>query len=302
MSILVVGSINIDIVNRVIRHPQPGETIKGLGTQYIPGGKGANQAVAASLAGSQVHMLGAVGKDRFGGELIQAFEHANVETSAILNKDSTTGTAFITVDESGENTIILSEGANGMLSIEDVQKRIHLFKEANILLLQNEIPLETTLFALKTARQHQVKTYFNPAPALEIPKDAFAYIDVLILNETEMEVVTRRKVDSDQAIQKGVCDLLTKEIGAVIVTLGDQGSQFFSKSGEVIVTPGFKVQAVDTTAAGDTFIGALAAAESSGLKMKEALLFATAASALAVTKDGAQSSIPSRKEIVEFLG
>lgn len=173
MKILVVGSINMDIVNRVVKHPLPGETIKGVSSQYSPGGKGANQSVAAALAGGQVTMLGAIGTDPYGSELLQSLKQLHVNTHEILHKEGISGMAFITVDESGENTIILSEGANGTLSIRDIEERLDVLKDVDILLLQNEIPLDTTLFVLKKAHQQGVTTFFNPAPALEIPEDAF---------------------------------------------------------------------------------------------------------------------------------
>jgi ribokinase len=301
MNILVVGSINMDIVNRVAKHPLPGETIKGLGSRYSPGGKGANQAVAAGLAGGHVTMLGAVGNDPYGLELVSSLDQSNVNASEIIKKQGTSGMAFITVDASGENTIILSEGANGKLTIKDAAERLHLLEQADLLLLQNEIPLETTLFVLKEAERLQVQTYFNPAPALEIPLAAFPLIDVLILNETEIEVVTGIAIDTEEAKERAINWLMDHGIKAIILTLGEKGSHYYSKSEGRIITPGFKVNAVDTTAAGDTFIGSFAAAKASGKKTKEALLFATAASAMTVTRHGAQNSIPLKNEIDVFL-
>jgi len=301
MNILVVGSINMDIVNRVVKHPLPGETIKGLGTMYAPGGKGANQAVAASLAGGHVKMLGAVGKDPFSLELISSLEKSNVDTSEIIKKEGTSGMAFITVDESGENTIILSEGSNGKLSIKDVEERLQLLEEANILLLQNEVLLATTLFVLKEAARRNVQTYFNPAPALEIPIDVFPFIDFLILNETEIEVVTGIRIDTEKEQERAINWLIDKGVKSVILTLGEKGSHYYSRNEGKIITNGFKVNAIDTTAAGDTFIGAFASAKASGKDTKDALLFATAASAITVTREGAQHSIPGQKEITEFL-
>ncbi|WP_260871659.1 ribokinase [Bacillus sp. X1(2014)] len=301
MNILVVGSINMDIVNRVAKHPLPGETIKGQGTVYSPGGKGANQAVAAALAGGQVTMLGAVGKDPFSLELVTSLEKMNVDTSEIIKKDGTSGMAFITVEQSGENTIILSEGSNGKLSIKDVEERLHLLDEADVLLLQNEIPFETTFFVLKEAALRRIQTYVNPAPALEIPIDAFPLIDVLILNETEIEMVTGIRIDKKETEEQAINFLMNHGVKAVILTLGEQGSHYYSRSESRISTPGFKVNAVDTTAAGDTFIGSFAAAKTFGKDTKEALLFATAASAIAVTREGAQISIPLKEEIEKFL-
>jgi ribokinase len=301
VNILVVGSINMDIVNRVAKHPLPGETIKGLGSRYSPGGKGANQAVAAGLAGGHVTMLGAVGNDPYGLELVSSLDQSNVNASEIIKKQGTSGMAFITVDASGENTIILSEGANGKLIIKDVEERLHLLEEADILLLQNEIQLETTLFVLKEAERRQVQTYFNPAPALEIPVDAFPLIDFLILNETEIEVVTGIAIDTEEAKERAMNWLMDHGVKAVILTLGEKGSHYYSRSEGRILTPSFKVKAADTTAAGDTFIGSFAAEKASGRNTKESLLFATASSAISVTRHGAQSSIPLKNEIDAFL-
>ncbi len=301
MNILVVGSINMDIVNRVGKHPLPGETIKGVSTHYSPGGKGANQAVAAALAGGQVTMLGAIGTDPYGSVLLQSLEDLQVKPHEVLHKEGTSGMAFITVDETGENTIILSEGANGAILISDLEERLDLLEGADILLLQNEIPLDTTLFVLKEAHQRGVKTFFNPAPALEIPEDAFSLIEYLILNETEIEVVTGIGIKTEESKERAIHWLIDKGVKKVILTLGEEGSHYYSKEESTIITPGFKVNAIDTTAAGDTFIGAFAAAIASGENSKESLLFATAASAITVTRHGAQNSIPRKKEIEELL-
>jgi ribokinase len=234
-------------------------------------------------------------------ELIASLEKSNVDTSEVIKKEGTSGMAFITVDGAGENTIILSEGSNGKLSIKDVEERLHLLDEADILLLQNEIPLETTVFVLKEAARRQVQTYFNPAPALEIPSDALPLIDVLILNETEIEVVTGIRIDTLEAQERAVNRLIDHGVKAVILTLGEEGSLYYSGSKDRIFTPSFKVNVADTTAAGDTFIGSFAAAKASGKKTREALLIATAASAIAVTRHGAQNSIPVKNEIDALL-
>ncbi|WP_251555505.1 ribokinase [Neobacillus muris] len=301
MSILVVGSINMDIVNRVVNHPLPGETIHGLSTDYSPGGKGANQAVAAARAGGQVTMLGAVGTDPYQEALLKSLHDADVQTNGIMKKQGTSGMAFITVDGSGENTIILSEGANGKLTVQDIEERLHLLDHAHFVLLQNEIPVETTFYVLEQAKQRKVGTFFNPAPALQIPVEIFPFIDCLILNETEIEVVTGIRIRTEAAMEEAVQWLIAHGVSTVILTLGEQGSYYVSKEEGAIRTSGFIVPAVDTTGAGDTFIGAFAAAKASGKKTRESLLFATAASVLTVTKPGAQNAIPLGTEIEAFL-
>lgn len=299
--IVVVGSINMDIVNRVNKHPLPGETIKGLGTEYMPGGKGANQAVAAARCGGQVTMLGAVGNDSFGPELLQSLASAGVRTDAVKVKAGTSGLAFIMVDEEGENSIILSEGANGELTKEDVSGAAGLFEDAYAVLLQNEVPWPTTEAAMKAARAAGARVVLNPAPAFELPAEAFSLIDVLILNETEAEVISGLPVGSLEQADLAVAELVQRGIGTVILTLGEKGALLADRAGERLHTAAFPVKPVDTTAAGDTFIGAFASAGARGLALAEALRFAAAAAALTVTRKGAQESIPTQAEVERLL-
>ncbi len=305
--IAVVGSINMDVVNRVERHPLPGETVSGLETAYIPGGKGANQAVAAARAGAQVLMIGAVGRDPFGGPLVEALGKAGVDTARVLEKKGTSGMAFITVDAHGENNIILSSGANGKLSVEDMEAGLidAAAGDGGVglggVLLQNEIPWETTSAAVRRARTLGATVYLNPAPARKVEDEVLALVDVLVVNETEAAAISGIKVDSREHAEAAADWLLGRGVREVIVTLGAAGVVYASKEGERVSVPAFRVEAVDTTAAGDTFIGAYAADRDRGASVQEALQWANAAAAIAVTRPGAQSSIPSADEVDRWL-
>lgn len=298
-SIVVVGSINMDIVNVVEAFPKPGETIRGKGTEYIPGGKGANQAVAAAKAGGSVAMAGAVGTDPFGNVLIDGLRHNGVITEHVLTKEGTSGIAFITVSGEGENTIVLSAGSNGRYDPGDMPA--DLLQTADMVLLQNEIPWETTCRVMNFCRQQGIPVLLNPAPARKLSEQVLPLIDTLVLNETEAEYITGQEVhDAEQAV-KAAEQLITSGVRAVIVTLGAEGSVYADSQGSVCHTPAFRVQPVDTTGAGDTFIGAYASAVCSGAPLEEALRFATAAAALSVSRAGAQTSIPTKAEIERFL-
>lgn len=305
--IAVVGSINMDVVNRVERHPLPGETVSGLETAYIPGGKGANQAVAAARAGAQVLMIGAVGQDPFGGPLVEALGQAGVDTAGVLEKEGTSGMAFITVDAHGENNIILSSGANGRLGVEDMEAGLigaavrYGGMGLGGVLLQNEIPWETTSAAIRRARTLGATVYLNPAPARKVEDEVLAFVDVLVVNETEAAAISGMKVDSRENAEAAAEWLLGRGVREVIVTLGAAGVVYASKEGKRVSVPAFRVEAVDTTAAGDTFIGAYAAARDRGDSVQDALRWANAAAAIAVTRPGAQSSIPAANEVDQWL-
>lgn len=297
--IVVIGSVNMDIVLEVDQFPQPGETVKGNHVSYKPGGKGANQAVAASLAGASVSMAGAVGTDGFGSVLRETLSLKGVETSHIRSKEGGSGLAFITVSCSGENQIILSPGANGLFSPSDIPDE--LLRKAGLLLLQNEIPWETNEAVLEKAALFQVPVFLNPAPALRLPAGCLPFIHTLILNESEAEAVTGRTVTSREQAMEAAQSLRQLGVRNVLVTLGKQGSILLAEDGAVYETAAFLVQAVDTTAAGDTFIGAYAARMTGGSPVGEALRFASAAAALSVTRLGAQESIPTEREVIDFL-
>jgi len=303
MSILVIGSINMDIVNHVNHQVLPGETIRALRTTYSGGGKGANQAIAAAKAGADVVFAAAVGDDEMGGALLHLVEEAGLSSRYIVRKEGSSGLAFITVDQAGENQIILSPGANEKLSAADLET-MRLFdgtKPIEMLLLQNEISWELNESLIETAHRRGVQVVLNPAPAIKVPVHVLAWVDTIILNETEAEHIAELPLtDANQAeeVAKVIVSMGVKE---VLLTLGEQGSLYCNRDGVVIQTKAFAVQAVDTTAAGDTFIGAFAAALSGKKSLQDSLQFASAAAALAVSKPGAQSSIPTKAETDLFL-
>ncbi|MFD0677311.1 MULTISPECIES: ribokinase [unclassified Paenibacillus] len=301
-NIVVVGSINMDFVCYIRKLPLPGETVQSYKTETKSGGKGANQAVAAALAGGKVTIVGAVGNDFYSRDIVSGLKSYQVNTDRILRKDSDIGTAFIAVDESGQNSIVLSEGANGCLTVEDLAMLPRLFEESSVLLVQNEIPWSCTQFALEAARQQGIQTYVNPAPALAIPEEVFPLIDVMILNESEVEYITSVQLDEDLSnVKLAAGQILASGVKEVIVTLGEKGSFYMNKEDETIFTPAFSVNTVDTTAAGDTFIGSFIVARQQGLAISDSLQQASAASAIAVSRAGAQESIPSADEVHLFL-
>ncbi|KZS43859.1 ribokinase [Paenibacillus glucanolyticus] len=298
--LVVIGSINMDVVSNVNQFPQPGETIHSSGTSFFPGGKGANQAVAAASAGADCAMLGAVGLDPFGDTLIASLEDRQVRVKSVLSKEGTSGIAMITVNKEGENYIVLSEGANGRLTEEDVASEVN-WDGVYAVLLQNEIPWQTTRYVIHSASKAGVRVWLNPAPARSIPEEVFPLLDTLIVNETEAGVVSSLRVDDAASAEMAADWIIAKGTSSVIITLGEQGCFYGNARGERVAVPAYRVKPVDTTAAGDTFIGAYAAACTDGMETEEALKFATAAAALTVTRPGAQSSIPTKDEILAFM-
>lgn len=299
-NIVVVGSINMDLVTNVAAFPKPGETIHSLGVGYHPGGKGANQAVAAARSGARVQMVGAVGTDSFARTLIDNLAASGVDTDSILRKEGHSGLAVITVEQSGENHIVLAAGSNKAFTFEEIEGRI-AWDEAYAVLLQNEIDWETTVSVMRAAKRKGVPVWFNPAPALKLEPPVLSLIHTCILNETEIELITGVKVAGTEDAARAAGQLLEAGVTQVVVTLGDKGCVWVGPGGESCRVPAFRVKAVDTTAAGDTFIGALAAASCDGMPVTDALRRAAAASAIAVTRQGAQASIPTRQEVDAFM-
>lgn len=290
----------MDVINRVETHPMPGETLHGLSSDYSCGGKGANQAVAAALSGAAVCMIGAVGDDVFGVELKDTLQSFGVDVERVVTKTGTSGTAFITVDAHGENTIILSDGANGQLTVDDVNGALQDVGDIDAILVQNEVPFNTTLHAIQWAYQRQVRVIFNPAPAMPLPASVLGMIDCLIVNELEAQAITGVTVADRDGAESAGQQLVRAGVQSVIVTLGEQGSLYMDAD-QTLAIAAFQVNAVDTTAAGDTFIGAFAAASRSSGNIAEALQYAAAAAGLAVSRRGAQRSIPTREEVVGLL-
>lgn len=298
--IVVVGSINMDLVARVEAFPRPGETIHSRGVAYLPGGKGANQAVAAARSGASVQMIGAVGTDSFAQTLIDNLAASGVDTAGILRKEGHSGLAIITVDRSGENHIVLAGGSNRAFAFGEIEGRI-AWDEAFAILLQNEIDWTATEAVMREAKRRGVPVWFNPAPAVRPDPEMLGLIDTCVLNETEIEVITGEKVSGAEDAVRAAGRLLEAGVTQVVVTLGEKGCVRVGRDGGTVHVPAFKVRAVDTTAAGDTFIGAMAAASCEGRPVPDALRFAAAAAALAVTRPGAQVSIPARDEVERLL-
>ncbi|WP_274649603.1 ribokinase [Paenibacillus humicola] len=299
--IVVIGSLNMDIVTRVGRHPAPGETVKGLGTGFSPGGKGANQAAAAAMAGGAVAMIGTVGNDAFREPLLASLAQRGVETGSVLQKEAVSGMASITVDAGGENIIVLTGGANDLLTPADVEQALSGIPGAKYVLLQNEIPRETNAAAIRRGHAAGAKVFYNTAPAMKLEPEYYPYIDTVIANETEAEWITGFPVSNLEEAEQAADWWIGQGARAALVTLGVQGALYKERGGVRIDSPAFRVNPVDTTAAGDTFIGVYAAALAEGHDVRQSLRIASAAAALAVTKPGAQASMPDKAEIAQFL-
>ena len=295
--VMVVGSLNADLVVRVPRFPQPGETISGDDLQVIPGGKGANQAVAAARLGADVSMLGRVGKDNFGDFLLENLKSNKVDSQLVQRDDASTGTAIIAVDSSGQNNIILSAGANGKVSPADIESAS--FLNHKLLLLQLEIPLPTVFRAAERAKENNVRVILNPAPAQEIPAELIALADFIIPNETELGLLANQTVNDIPSAEKAARTLLERGAKNVIVTLGSKGALIVNKEISRQVDT-YTVKVVDTTAAGDAFIGGFASVLDSS-SLLDAVRYACACGALATTKFGAQPSLPTKEEVEKLL-
>lgn len=299
--ITVIGSLNMDLVVRTSKAPQAGETLTGSDFHLIPGGKGANQAVAAARAGAQTHMVGCIGADAFGPVLLESLTRAGVNVAGVTRlEDVSSGTATIIVEDSGENRIIIVPGANGRVSKEVIQNQWRSIQQSGLILLQHEIPLETVHYIIERAHMEGIGVNLNPAPIYLIPQYLLSKIEVMVLNEVEAAALTGLPVTGPAAALQAAKSLFNQGVKTVILTLGAQGAILYSEWYE-LYQPAFKVEAVDTTAAGDTFTGSYAASILSGKAPPEALLYATAASALAVTHLGAQTSIPAREEVEAFI-
>ncbi len=298
--IVVIGSSNIDLIVTMDHFPNVGETIEGNTFQQAMGGKGANQAIAAKRAGGNVSFMTSVGDDLYGQSAMSYYnkEGLNV-SSSLVNVDKSTGTALIWVDKNGENSIVIIPGANELLSPDYIVTNQEIIDNADILVLQMEIPYETVKTACKLAFQKGKKIILNVAPAYPVDEEILRSVHYLVVNENEAEVISGGKIE--EVGTHGIAEmLLEKGVQNVILTLGKEGC-IFKNSNDFLRIPAFTVKAKDSTGAGDTFCGALAAGISKGVELKDALLYASAAAALSVTKMGAQPSIPTEKEINEFL-
>ncbi|MFH7599984.1 ribokinase [Streptomyces racemochromogenes] len=288
-AIAVLGSTNMDLVAYVPKAPRAGETVTGREFRTVPGGKGANQAVAAARLGGEVVMIGAVGADEFGVRLRSALAASGVETAALRTVEGASGTAHITVDDEGANSIVVIPGANGRVTGLEPGDDSRI-GAADCLLLQLELPLEAVLAGARAARAHGVRTVLTPAPAQPLPPELLAATDLLVPNEHEAAALTGL-TDPHRA-----AEALLREVPEVVITLGAAGSLYAARGREPLEVPAPRVRAVDTTAAGDTFVGALAVGLGEGRAVPEALRWASVAAALSVQRPGAQSSMPTRAE------
>ena len=300
--ILVVGSLNVDMVVNVDHTPVTGETILTNTLTLVPGGKGANQACAAGCLGADVKMLGAVGKDSYAEMQMQSLKKAGVDVSAIIRKEEEpTGLAMIAVNAEGDNCIIVVSGANAALSPEDVEANADLIRNSDIVILQLEIPLDTVLCTAKMAKAYGKLVILDPAPVPKVfPQELYQYIDVIKPNETELSMLTGLSCTGEN-IEKGTELLKENGVRDVLVTLGEKGVYINSDRFGKILIPAHKVEAVDTTAAGDSFTAALALMLAQGKDIREAAEFANYVSAIVVTRKGAQSSIPKLEEVEEYM-
>ena len=299
--LVVLGSINVDHILNLERFPSPGETLTGHRYQVAFGGKGANQAVAAGRSGADIAFIACVGDDDTGERVRQQLKKDCIDIAPVsVVKGEATGVALIFVNGDGENVIGIHAGANGCLSPEMVQAERERIHSARVLLMQLESPLESVLAAAKIARESDTLTVLNPAPARALSDELLALIDIITPNETEAEGLTGVTVKDDASAAQAALVLHQKGINTVLITLGKRGV-WLSENGKGQRIPGFKVKAVDTIAAGDTFNGALVTAILEGQALADAICFAHAAAAIAVTREGAQPSVPWREEINAFL-
>lgn len=301
--ILIIGSLNMDMVIEMQSMPKVGETVLARTLTYIPGGKGANQTCAAGKLGGSVRMLGCVGDDSLGETLLENLAASGADVSCVRKEEGqTTGIAVIYVSSEGDNSIVVVSGANSSCSIDYLKSYDALFEEADYVMLQMEIPYDSVFYAVRRAAELGKTVVLNPAPAPqpeEIPEDIWEKIDYLTPNETELMKLSRMDSIGMEQIEKGAKELRRKGVKNVLVTLGDKGVYFYNGNGTLF--PARAVEAVDTTAAGDCFNGAFVTALAEGKTVAESVRLANTASSLAVTRKGAQSSIPSREEVRKIL-
>ena len=297
--IVVVGSSNTDMILKVSRIPRPGETILGGEFLTAAGGKGANQAVAAACAGGSVSMVARVGRDMFGERAVAGLVEKGICVEHVTQDDAPSGVALIFVAADGENSIGVGGGANGRLSSSDVQSAVHKFASAGVVVLQLETPLETVQAAAELGRTSGAIVILNPAPAQPLSDDLLRNVTIITPNETEAELLTGIAVTDDASCRRAADTLLARGVETVIITLGARGAYLATTDSQQLI-PGFHVMPIDTTAAGDTFNGALAVAIAEGWSMEDAIRFANAAAAISVTRFGAQPSAPTRDEIEQL--
>lgn len=299
--ILVVGSINMDVNIRVKSLPKPGETVLAKGITQSPGGKGANQAVAAAKAGGEVVMLGCVGADEAGDALLASLDQFGVNTKYIMRtRDVPSSKAYINISDDSENNIVVDSSANWMVSPEYLLKHEELFRQAEYCILQLEIPSDSVYMAEQLSKKYGVKIVFNPSPIDSFEIRLLENVDTLIVNQTEGEILSQ--IPADEITDKDWQQLMeAHNIRSVVQTLGSRGSRLYVRDEEAVTFPAMKCEAIDTTGAGDTFLGALIAMYAEGKDNREAFRFAAAASGIEVTRPGTQSAMPTREEVLSKI-
>jgi ribokinase len=300
-NLLIVGSLNMDTVIDVKNMPKPGETILGKKYELCPGGKGANQAYAAGKLGAKVSMIGMLGKDDNGARLLKNLQSVGVNTKGIQTLDDTTsGTAFITVDEHGENSIIVISGANFELAKEHIDRHIDLIDQCDAVVAQLEIPLDVVTYLANVAKSKNKLFILDPAPATsELPEQLIRNVDIMKPNETELQILTGMQTQTEEQIVEAARSLIKRGVKTVVVTVGSKGAVLVTEQ-DFKVYPSRKVEAVDTTAAGDTFTAAFAMKLMDGSSCEEAIKFGNIVSSIVVTRKGAQNSIPSYEEAIKI--
>lgn len=299
--IIVIGSLNMDLIVRAPRIPTPGETILGSSFATAGGGKGANQAVAAARLGAHVSMVGRVGSDSYGEALLLGLQKDGVDTRFIqTDPDQPTGLALITVDDHGENSIVVVSGANWQVSAADIERAAEAIASADVLILQLEIPLESVEFAARIAHQYRVPVILNPAPARALPASLLQHVAYLAPNESETALLSGTAVSDSRTAQQAIQRIHQLGVNTVIMTRGSQGA-FVSAPSSSYTVPAFKVDPVDTTAAGDAFVAGLAFGVAAQQPLKQAVRLAAAAGALATTQPGAQPSLPKATSVQALL-
>lgn len=291
----------MDLVVNVDAMPKPGQTIIGSNFKEVPGGKGANQAVAMARLNGNVSMIGKVGEDGFGQTLINSLKNDKVDTTYIQTTKGSTGVALITVDKNAQNSIVVSPGANFEVKEEDIDNNIKAIENSDIVVLQLETPLNTIKYALNKAKELNKYTILNPAPAVKLDDEIIKNVDLLTPNETELEIISGVSIETEEDIQKAAQIMIEKGVKELIVTLGSKGSLYINKE-KSMFKKAYKVEAVDTTAAGDSYTGALAVALSQDKGIEDAMDFASKVGALSVLKEGAQSSLPTLEDVINFRG
>ncbi|MBF0758458.1 ribokinase [Ligilactobacillus murinus] len=300
--VTVLGSLNVDNIMQVKRLPLPGETMTMSAKKIAGGGKGANQAIAAARSGAQTAFIGKVGADEQGRLMKGYLEDAKIDATSVTLATEETGQAFILLQENGENSILVLGGANQAITDDDIEAAKEKITTADFLITQFETPIEASITAFKYAKENDVVTILNPAPAKRVPEALLKNVDLIVLNETETELLTGIKIDAEESWYQAAAKLAKMGVKNTIITLGSKGAYYKTTTAEGFIKA-FKVATLDTTAAGDTFLGALSSQLDKALSnIEEAIVFASMASALAVQKLGAIPSIPQLNEVNDALG